>query len=599
MSILLGKGLSITGFNYFQENNITDTHQTTDINTNVGSITTLQNKFPVQNNEQMNIAFSKIILPPSNNQNIILGDLSIGKVNDNVIENDTINYNKLNKTEIFSLLATDITANNIIETRLINDYIVDDTIDYNKLNKINNYMLIATDLNASNIIETKLTNNYIEDDSINYVKLNKTNNYMLLGTNSNATNIIETKINNNYINDTSISLSKINATNYGGVKFLRADNQWVDIITIFFNDQQTTTIYDTIADNDVIQKVQTNSNIINQQFYNMPLLKQIDLKYDFTNYAISFIVNSNENMKIASNNVIISSNKLKSLTTFDISNNDSGYITRYHFNTQNRSGLYITDNTLQLSKINYGTNNNYKIVRVNSTTTGLEYSLLDNNMITDNTIHGNKITDNTIFNIKIADNTIFGNKLYGTIIITVMNIDNASSKGFSKISVNHLSATGIRYSTKYLRSDNTFSTIASSGGADLNALTIQFNNKKNWISSGTISTKTNIQIYGVNSNGMIIENNEFESCGIYFYDDACTVFTSGDFNSFQNWQDEDVQNSRIAYVNAYGNFIVVSSNLRKFSVIDKKNNDVLNRFIKLKVRSYGYKYDIDLNNDYK
>lgn len=63
-----------------------------------------------------------------------------------------------------------------------------------------------------------------------------------------------------------------------------------------------------------------------------------------------------------------------------------------------------------------------------------------------------------------------------------------------------------------------------------------------------------------------------------------------------NIQDEDSNNSRVAYVNSSGAYIQVSSRLRKHSIKEKNNNNVLERILKLKVKSYGYKYDFNEND---
>lgn len=67
-----------------------------------------------------------------------------------------------------------------------------------------------------------------------------------------------------------------------------------------------------------------------------------------------------------------------------------------------------------------------------------------------------------------------------------------------------------------------------------------------------------------------------------------------------NFQDEDASNSRMAYVSTSGTFVTVSTKLRKHSIKEKNNNNVLDRFMKIKVKSYGYKYDFtDDDNDKK
>jgi hypothetical protein len=63
--------------------------------------------------------------------------------------------------------------------------------------------------------------------------------------------------------------------------------------------------------------------------------------------------------------------------------------------------------------------------------------------------------------------------------------------------------------------------------------------------------------------------------------------------TFCNWQDEDSGNSRVSYVNSGGAYVQVSSQTRKHSIKEKNNNNVLDRILKLNVKSYGYKYNFN------
>lgn len=66
-----------------------------------------------------------------------------------------------------------------------------------------------------------------------------------------------------------------------------------------------------------------------------------------------------------------------------------------------------------------------------------------------------------------------------------------------------------------------------------------------------------------------------------------------------SFQDEDSSNTRLAYVNTSGSLIAVSSRQRKHSIKEKNNNNVLNRFLKLNVKSYAYKYEFNENDNEK
>lgn len=98
---------------------------------------------------------------------------------------------------------------------------------------------------------------------------------------------------------------------------------------------------------------------------------------------------------------------------------------------------------------------------------------------------------------------------------------------------------------------------------------------------------------GTANNSFMIENVNGESAGIAFNGgtDCVTIWTAGDTGSFLNIQDEDIANSRIAYVSTSGYWSVVSSLLNKHSIRNKANNNVLDRFLKVSVKSYGLNYD--------
>lgn len=117
----------------------------------------------------------------------------------------------------------------------------------------------------------------------------------------------------------------------------------------------------------------------------------------------------------------------------------------------------------------------------------------------------------------------------------------------------------------------------------------------NWIRNSAF-TKTGIRVYASSGNTLLIENNYGESAGIAFdasYDSA-TIWTAGDFGHYLNIQDEDNgSDTRIAYVGASGYWNATSSKERKHSIREKVNNNILDRFLNISVKTYGRKYDID------
>ena len=118
----------------------------------------------------------------------------------------------------------------------------------------------------------------------------------------------------------------------------------------------------------------------------------------------------------------------------------------------------------------------------------------------------------------------------------------------------------------------------------------------NWLRN-SINTKSGIQVYGLGSGAMVLDNMNGESAGIGFdgSTDMCTIWTAGDSGSYLNMQDEDSANTRVAYVAGTGAWTVVSSAERKHSIKEKSNNNILDRFLQLSVKTYGYKYDADEN----
>jgi hypothetical protein len=121
----------------------------------------------------------------------------------------------------------------------------------------------------------------------------------------------------------------------------------------------------------------------------------------------------------------------------------------------------------------------------------------------------------------------------------------------------------------------------------------------------TDTTGSSVKIYGMNTSSFLIENFNGECAGIGFNggtgtgagssSDYVTIYSAGDNGSILSLADEDVTDSRVAYISNVGAYVVVSSKTRKHSIKEKNNNNVLERILKLNVKSYGYKYEF--NND--
>lgn len=153
-------------------------------------------------------------------------------------------------------------------------------------------------------------------------------------------------------------------------------------------------------------------------------------------------------------------------------------------------------------------------------------------------------------------------------------------------------------SSYFLRGDGQWTTTGG-GSASLSSNSINVNTdggSTNWLRRSD-TTVTGVLIYGLTGTSFIHESNNGESAGIGFDGgtDTCTIWTAGDGGTLLNIQDEDSSNSRNAYVSSSGAWTQVSSQKRKHSIKNKNNNNVLDRFLKLSVKSYGYKYQFNKN----
>lgn len=175
--------------------------------------------------------------------------------------------------------------------------------------------------------------------------------------------------------------------------------------------------------------------------------------------------------------------------------------------------------------------------------------------------------------------------------IPTIDINNGTT---NQLSISRLSGYPFN-STLFLRGDGQWAT-AGGGSASLASNAINVNTdggSTNWLRRN-INTVSGVQVYGLTSTSYILESSNGESAGIGFdgSTDTCTIWTAGDSGTYLNIQDEDSSNSRAAYVATSGAWTQVSSEKRKHSIKIKNNNNVLDRFLKLSIKSYGYKYEI-------
>ena len=171
---------------------------------------------------------------------------------------------------------------------------------------------------------------------------------------------------------------------------------------------------------------------------------------------------------------------------------------------------------------------------------------------------------------------------------SILKIDNLVSSSGNPTNIGALNCIGTLN-----MNGNTIINCPSLGGTITGSNSISVNTGGYNFLTQTNTTKSSVIIYGMSSTSFFHENQNGESagCGADGASDNFTIWTAGDGGSLLNIADEDNANTRVAYVNTSGILVAVSSRERKHSIKSKNNNDVLNRFLKLNVKSYAYKYE--------
>lgn len=213
-------------------------------------------------------------------------------------------------------------------------------------------------------------------------------------------------------------------------------------------------------------------------------------------------------------------------------------------------------------------------------------------------------------------NIIYTNNIYPTSGNTISTNNNNFNVGQGQIYGNgFLSSTG-GYSfhptgiyvntsavinTTLNMNGNSIINCPSLGGSITGSNSISVNSGGVNFLSQSSSTVNNITMYGLDSSSFIIQNNASENCGMGLCSnqDNISFWTATDGNNFMSFIDEDVGTDRFGGINGSASIFVGSSKLRKHSIKEKNNNNVLNRIMKLKVCSYGLKYNIDDNDNEK
>jgi hypothetical protein len=254
-------------------------------------------------------------------------------------------------------------------------------------------------------------------------------------------------------------------------------------------------------------------------------------------------------------------------TSFFVQNNGT-IATSFGFNNSTNESYVWAYGTASLK---FGTANTKRMQLLNNGT----LDLLTNNLITSG-------------NVSATTGTLIGNNLatYNAGTISVLNslaMGTNSITGLANPVNNQDAATKFYVDNSGGLASNTIN-VNTSGGAT------------NWLRR-SINTVTSTQVFGLTASSYILESSNGESAGIGFDGgtDTCTIWTAGDSGWYLNIQDEDSANTRVAYVAGTGAWTTVSSAKRKHSIKEKTNNNILDRFLKLSVKTYGYKYDDSKN----
>lgn len=264
---------------------------------------------------------------------------------------------------------------------------------------------------------------------------------------------------------------------------------------------------------------------------------------------------------------INNTNSAATATSFFVQNNGAS-AADFGFNTSTNEAYVWAYGTASLK---FGTANTKRMQLLNNGT----LDLLTNNLITTG-------------NVSVQTGTLIGNNLaaYNSGSIVVLN----------PLAMNNNYITGLANPLNSQDAATKFY-VDNSGGLASNTINVNTTGGlTNWLRR-SINTTTGIQVFGLTSTAFILENNVGESAGIGFdgSTDTCTIWTAGDSGWYLNIQDEDSTNSRMAYVANTGVWTVVSSSKRKHSIKEKINNNILDRFLQLSVKTYGYKYDDSKN----
>jgi hypothetical protein len=173
---------------------------------------------------------------------------------------------------------------------------------------------------------------------------------------------------------------------------------------------------------------------------------------------------------------------------------------------------------------------------------------------------------------------------------SLLKIDNLVSSSGNPINIGALNCIGTLN-----MNGNTIINCPSLGGSITGSNSIAVNTGGVNFLTQTNTTKSGTIIYGMSGSSFFHENQNGESVGFGCDggSDNNTIWSPGDAGSVCNYQDEDSSNSRLCYINTSGTLTTVSSKTRKHSIKSKNNNNVLDRILKLNVKSYGYKYEFN------
>jgi len=410
----------------------------------------------INNNTINDVAFSRVNAWPSNNEYVLNGLGEFVKVNDNVIENNTINPLKLtgadgSDTKILFADGTFKTApsSTFNSTTIVSDSNLNDgSINTSKLSGIstnNSGNKYLNDKGQFAIVPT-FNNKFTADvDAQNYLITNLSD--PVNSQDASTKNYVDNK----YLGTLSASTQVIQPVGLGTPQIVNKLN--------------------------VLSNLNMNNNLISN------VLNPVSAQDSATKYYVDNKTLDSFGLPI--NDINLNSKKITNL--LNPTNAQDG-ATKNYVDNKIVSNSNITDGSINLSKLS-GTNGTGANVLLDNGTFGK----IDNNDINDNTINGSKIVDSSITTTKISgvSNTNSGNNYLNDKgqFVTVSGGSSFNNQFTAEVNANNNKITNLGVPT--LNNDATTKTYVDSKTLNSFTANAEISTNNNNINVGTGTTKTN------------------------------------------------------------------------------------------------------------